>query len=103
MESIGTTAMEAVGKLIGRQVVDLAVELKGGSADAVGISAYDGSPVVAILDVVADGIVSQTDITELAIAVGHHNGDNAPAKVSDADFHARLVGEDIEGGAIATH
>ena len=53
-----------------------------------------------ILDVIADGVMSQTHIIHLAVLARHPDAHDAAAKVGEANLHAVLVLQHVEAGGV---
>ena len=99
VEGNGAASVETVHVVVGNQLILLSVEGELGISNAVAIASDEGSEVasfVAELDVVVDVVVSQADIDELAVLVGHHDADDASSEVCEADLHAVGVGQGVE-------
>jgi hypothetical protein len=45
--------------------------------------------------------VSEANVQQLPILIGHHNADNTSAEIRKTDFHTLLIGQRIEVGGHA--
>ena len=91
VESHLATAMQAVAVVVGNELVFLSVQSELAVADAVAVTSNQGTEVatlIAVLDVVGNGVMSQAHVLHVAGLVGNHDADNSSAEVGEAHFHA---------------
>ena len=104
VESHLATAMQAVAVVVGNELVFLSVQCELAVADAVAVTTNQGSEIatlIAVLDVVGNGVMSQTYVLHVAGLVGNHDADNTSAEVGEAHFHAVGVCQCEEVGLLA--
>ena len=81
-------AMQAMAKIVGRQLDGVAVNHQDALVDAVGITADGCTKVAGLVDVIRDAVESKYDIAQRVVFVRHHDGHDTTTEVGDADFHA---------------
>ena len=101
MKSDVATAVEAVAIVVARQLVLDTIQRELAILDAVAIAADECAEVaalIAIADIVGNGVVAEADVEHVAMAVRHKDTDDASAEIGEAYFHTIVVGEGIEVG-----
>ena len=103
VESYLSTAVQSVAVIVQGKLVRLSVEGELPLGNAVAIASDERTEVAtlcSILDVIADGVMSQTHIIHLAVLARHPDAHDAAAKVGEANLHAVLVLQHVEAGGV---
>lgn len=103
VESDGAAAVQAVGAIVDRELVALAVKGELPLGDTVAVATDEGTEVAAlctVLLVVGDVVMAEAYVAQCVLLVGHHDADDAAAEVGEAYLHAVLIGQDIECCAV---
>src|SRR6266545_1378203 len=88
-------AVEAIGRVVDRQLVGGAVEAELAERDAVGIAAGDAAEVRALGDVVGEVVEAERDVGEAVVTVGDPDRLEDPAVGEDLHLHAVRVGQGV--------
>ena len=97
------TAMQTMTVIVDRQLNGLSAYAYLSLVDAVGITTDGSAKVAGYTDVLANAVKAQHYILQLTFDIGHHNGYDAGTEIGNADFHAVLVGQYIQGGTVTVY
>src|SRR5579862_8772884 len=89
--------MQRVGAVVLGQGVRLAVEGEGAVCDAIRVPPDDRTEVGRIGCISLQRVMPESDIRELAFAIGHADGENDAAVIHGVDFESVRVCERIQG------
>ena len=95
----GRAAVQVVGSIVHGQCILLSVEGKLAVLDTVAIAADERAQEgFGRCDYLVDRVVALNHVAQLAIAVGHHDGEQCATVVGEGYLVAQFVGKDEEVG-----
>jgi hypothetical protein len=91
------TAVQRVGRVVDGELVGHLVEGELAACDAVGVTADRRAEIILHLEVRRELVEAEHDVVEFSIAVRHPDAGDGRAVIHDADAHAGLVGQRVQG------